>query len=286
MFQGRWQSVEFVFTCVLKKGWALRLFAFCTWNITTPGWLSPSCEVSLECKIQSTSSSCCQDVIIVIPSADVRSSSIYTNTHCSMYRTAYASAVCTVLSMPIIIQYTQVLSLQFHSWVCLCFWPAMLNLSTGYTQCVSLICTPAKAVFLVGSYYLISVMHIILKRRLCWVIIMWSRFFLFLFLYACFSPVFPSGFWFCSIKAVKPLACQKHAEGTCCSELCKWQVKCNSRSLPEWMMDVLSTKNGFQTLFIFASILILLKIYKYKIDLEKKANFNRVHWQLFPHILN
>lgn len=52
------------------------------------------------------------------------------------------------------------------------------------------------------------------------------------------------------------------------------------------MMDVLSTKNGFQTLFIFASILILLKIYKYKIDLEKKANFNRVHWQLFPHILN
>lgn len=113
-----------------------------------------------------------------------------------------------------------------------------------------LICTPAKAVFLVGSHYLISVMHIILKRRLHWVIIMWSRFFLSFFLYACSSPVFPSGFWFCSIKAVKPLACQKHAEGTCCSELCKWQVKCNSRSLPEWMMDVLSTKNGFQTLFI------------------------------------
>lgn len=39
------------------------------------------------------------------------------------------------------------------------------------------------------------------------------------------------------------------------------------------MMDVLSTKNGFQTLFIFASILILLKIYKYKIDLEKKSKF-------------
>lgn len=107
MFQGRWQSVEFVFTRVLKKGWALRLFAFCTWNITTPGWLSPSCEVSLECKIQSTSSSCCQGAIIDIPSADVRSSSIYTNTHCSMYRTAYASPVCTVLSMPIIIQYTK-----------------------------------------------------------------------------------------------------------------------------------------------------------------------------------
>lgn len=39
------------------------------------------------------------------------------------------------------------------------------------------------------------------------------------------------------------------------------------------MMDVLSTKNGFQTLFIFASILILLKFYKYKIDLEKKSKF-------------
>lgn len=38
--------------------------------------------------------------------------------------------------------------------------------------------------------------------------------------------------------------------------------------------------------FFFASILILLKFCKYKIDLEKKANFNRVHWQLFPHILN
>lgn len=193
MFQCRWQSVEFVFTCVLKKGWALRLFAFCTWNITTPGWLSPSSEVSLECKIQSTSSSCCQDAIIVIPSAAVRSSSIYTNAHCSMYRTAWASTVCTVLSMPIIIQYTQVLSLQFLSWVCLCFWPAMLNLSTGYTKCVSLICTPVKAVFLVGSYYLISVMHIILKRRLHWVIIMWSHFVAFFFMCLFFS-CFPK--WF------------------------------------------------------------------------------------------
>lgn len=125
MFQGRWQPVEFVFTCVLKKGWALRLFAFCTWNITTPRWLSQSSEVSLECKIQSTSSSCCQDAIIVIPSAAVRSSYIYTNTHCSMYRTACASTVCTVLSMPIIIQYTQVLSLQFLSWVCVSDLPCL-----------------------------------------------------------------------------------------------------------------------------------------------------------------